>query len=91
MERRLFLHTLGACAVATSPFVMAAPDPSAKVQSLSDALRWLDQLQQAPGIKTTGAWPLVAILEHMAQSIEMSMQGFPQPKSALFQNTLGTI
>ena len=76
--------------MATSPFVMAAPDPSAKVQSLSDALRWLDQLQQAPGIKTTGAWPLVAILEHMAQSIEMSMQGFPQPKSALFQNTLGT-
>ncbi len=62
---------------------------NSKVQSLDDALRWLDQLESAAGAKTTGTWPLVTVLDHLAQSIEMSMTGFPQPKSALFQNTLG--
>jgi hypothetical protein len=61
-----------------------------KVSNLSEALRWLDQLQAAPGVKTSGVWPLSVILEHLAQSIEMSLDGFPQPKSPLFQNTLGT-
>jgi hypothetical protein len=60
-----------------------------KVSNLSEALRWLDQLEAAPGVKTSGVWPLSVILEHLAQSIEMSLEGFPQPKSALFQNTLG--
>jgi Protein of unknown function (DUF1569) len=59
------------------------------VSNLSDALRWLDQLEAAPGIKTSGAWQLSMILEHLSQSIEMSLEGFPQSKSALFQNTLG--
>jgi hypothetical protein len=61
-----------------------------KVSNLSQALRWLDQLEAAPGVKTSGAWPLSVILEHLAQSIEMSLQGYPQPKSPLFQNTVGT-
>lgn len=60
-----------------------------KVQSLDDVLRWLAALEKAGGARTTGAWPLVSMLEHMAQSVEMSMDGFPQPKSALFQNTAG--
>ena len=61
----------------------------APVQTLAQARLWLDQLERTPGAKTTGAWPLVAVLEHLAQSIEMSMDGFPQPKSAAFQHTLG--
>jgi Protein of unknown function (DUF1569) len=60
-----------------------------KVQSLDDALRWLDKMEKAAGAKTTGAWPLVAVLEHLSQSIEMSLNGFPAPNSALFQNTVG--
>jgi hypothetical protein len=84
MKRRDFLATTtlaltGGFAIADVP----------KVQSLDDALRWLDKLHQAASVKTTGAWPLVSVLEHMAQSIEMSLDGFPQPKSALFQNTAG--
>ena len=35
------------------------------------------------------AWSWSQTLEHCAQSIEFSLQGFPAPKSALFQNTLG--
>lgn len=60
-----------------------------KVQSLDDALRWLDKLDRAASVRTTGAWPMGAVLEHMAQSVEMSMEGFPQPKSAAFQSTAG--
>jgi hypothetical protein len=30
------------------------------------------------------------VLEHLAQSVEMSMDGFPQPKGALFQKTAGS-
>jgi hypothetical protein len=60
-----------------------------KVQSLDDALRWLDRLDRAGSVRATGAWPMGAVLEHLAQSIEMSMDGFPQPKSAAFQATAG--
>ena len=61
-----------------------------KVQSLDDSLRWLDRLEKAGSVKAVGAWPLGAVMEHLAQSIEMSMDGFPQPKSALFQGTAGS-
>ena len=62
---------------------------SGTVQSIPQALQWLDQLGQAASVGTTGRWPLVAVLEHMAQSVEMSLDGFPAPKSALFQSTVG--
>lgn len=61
-----------------------------KVQSLDDSLRWLDRLEKAREVKAVGAWPMGAVLEHLAQSIEMSMDGFPQPKGELFQKTAGS-
>jgi hypothetical protein len=57
--------------------------------TLDEARRWLDALDAAANPRATGAWPLGAVLEHLAQSIEMSLDGFPQPKSALFQSTAG--
>lgn len=61
-----------------------------KVQSLDDVLRWLDRLERATQVSSTTSWPMGAVLEHMAQSVDMSMDGFPEPKSALFQATLGS-
>lgn len=61
-----------------------------KVQSLDEAMRWLDRLEKAARVQATGAWPLAAVLDHLAQSIEMSMDGYPQPRSALFQSTAGS-
>jgi hypothetical protein len=84
MKRRDFL----AAATLTFTGGVAMADLP-KVQSLDEALRWLDKVEQAASVKTTGQWPMVSVLEHMAQSIEMSLDGFPQPKSALFQNTAG--
>jgi len=57
--------------------------------TLQECVGWLDALEAAPSVKTTGAWPLSTILDHLAQSIEMSIDGFPQPKSPLFQKTAG--
>jgi hypothetical protein len=61
-----------------------------KVQTLDDVMRWLDRLERATQVQSTTAWKMSAVLEHMAQSVDMSMDGFPEPKSALFQATLGT-
>lgn len=60
------------------------------VRSLEDSLRWLDRLEKAGSVTTTGAWPPGAVFAHLAQSIEMSMDGFPQPRSPLFQATAGS-
>ena len=87
MKRRLFLLTPAVLASTTYTGTALADLP--KVQSLSEALRWLDKLSSATSAKTTGTWPLVSVLDHMAQSVEMSLDGFPQPKAEIFQNTLG--
>ena len=60
-----------------------------RVNSLADAGAWLDRLERSRP-RATGAWPLSSVLDHLAQSIEMSMDGFPQPRGALFQKTAGT-
>ena len=59
------------------------------MNTLADCLAWLDNIERAPSVKTTGAWPLSAVLEHCAQSVEMSIDGFPQAKGELFQKTVG--
>lgn len=61
-----------------------------RVRTLDDSLRWLDRMERAPAVKSTGAWPLGAVLEHLAQSIEMSMDGYPEARSELFQRTAGS-
>lgn len=87
MKRRTLMQ-IPLIATTTSFSAMALADEP-RVMTLPDAQRWLDRLQAAPQARATGAWPLPAVLEHLAQSIEMSMDGFPQPRSAVFQNTLG--
>ncbi len=61
-----------------------------KVKSLDDSMRWLDRISRAQSVNAIGAWPLGAVLEHLAQSIEMSMDGYPNERSALFQSTAGS-
>jgi hypothetical protein len=40
-------------------------------------------------IKHTGGWTPAQVFEHLAQSVDYSMTGFPESKSALFQSTAG--
>jgi hypothetical protein len=95
MQRRRFilsgLNSAGALALAT-PLLASGATPGTdalKVQSLLAAQQWLDAMEKANTARTTGKWPLNSVLEHLSQSIEMSMDGFPLPKSALFQSTTG--
>ena len=55
----------------------------------ADCRRWLERVEKARSPRATGAWPPGAILDHLAQSVEMSMDGYPQPRGALFQGTAG--
>lgn len=84
MQRRHFL---------ISPLVFttgAAMADTPKVQSLDDVVRWLDKLDRAAQVQSSTAWKMSAVLEHLAQSVDMSMDGFPESKSAVFQATLGS-
>jgi hypothetical protein len=88
MQRRAFIAApLGVLSTLAAGAAMAQ---TTKVQSLDDVLRWLDAVDKAAQPRTTAGWPLPAVLEHLAQSIEMSLHGFPEPKSPLFQATAGT-
>ncbi len=40
-------------------------------------------------VKVTGGWNLSQIFNHLAQSIEYSMTGYPQHKSDTFKSTVG--
>ena len=84
MQRRHFL--IAPLAFTTGATMADTP----KVQSLDDVLRWLDKLDRATLVHSGTAWKMYAVLEHMAQSVDMSLDGFPEPKSTLFQATLGT-
>ncbi|SEW29854.1 Protein of unknown function [Cognatiyoonia koreensis] len=48
----------------------------------------LDTLASRP-LEKAGSWDATRTFHHLAQSVEFSMAGFPEHKSALFQNTVG--
>lgn len=39
--------------------------------------------------RTSGAWSLATVLQHAAQSIDYSIDGYPELKSVLFRHTVG--
>jgi hypothetical protein len=58
--------------------------------TLDDARRALVRLPGAP-LRSTGAWDVPEVLHHVAQSVEFSLDGFPQLKPAWFRATLGRL
>ena len=56
-----------------------------------DVLQQLDGIRRAPASALDGPWPLPVALAHCAQSIELSMIGYPVMRSALFRATLGRL
>lgn len=55
--------------------------------TLAAARATIEQLP--PTARTVRGWDLAQVLHHAAQSIEFSLHGFPEPKPAWFQHTLG--
>ena len=76
--------------VASAPWALAGCTPVVPqgFATLAEARRTVGTLT-AGGWRSSGAWSLAQTLNHLAQSVEYSMAGFPAPKSALFQATVG--
>ena len=83
MERRTFL-----VAAATSALVACGAAEVRGFPTIAAALATLDALLKTPQRAHSG-WPLPAVLEHAAQSVEFSLEGFPEVKSPLFHATVG--
>jgi Protein of unknown function (DUF1569) len=77
------LAGLSACQGAT------ATDRALSFTSLAAAEVELARLSAAATLRSAAVWTWAQTLAHCAQSIEYSMLGFPESKSALFQNTVG--
>ena len=85
MDRRTLILAAVAPLV---PGVGIAASAPAGFATVDEARKAVDAL--AGGWRTRSGWALPQVLAHLAQSIEFSMTGFPQPKPALFQATVGT-
>ena len=57
---------------------------------LAHAMRTLERLREAP-LHTRSGWDLAHVLHHSAQSVEYSLDGFPQLKPAWFRASLGSM
>lgn len=64
-------------------------DRALSFASLAEAEEEIARLAQATTLHSAAVWTWAQTLEHCAQSIEYSISGFPQPKSKLFQTTVG--
>ncbi len=93
-SRRIFLvsTTAGIALAGTSACQSPRPgDRQLVFTSFADAVSELDRLAAAPKLTTAAVWNWVQTLNHCAQSIEYSLSGFPQAKSAVFQRSVGAL
>jgi hypothetical protein len=72
---------LGGCAMAEVKTFPTLASARAAIESLLTG--------GGGGSRHTGSFTLAQMLEHAAQSVEYSLNGFPEPKSAVFQATVG--
>ena len=96
LTRRIFLKSaLGTLAVGPAVLLSACSDGDAvdrqlQFSSLGAALDEAERLADSATVDPGPGWTLPQTFVHCAQSIEFSMSGFPQMKSAVFQNTVGS-
>ncbi|WP_161974582.1 DUF1569 domain-containing protein [Piscinibacter terrae] len=94
-KRRAFLTVGGLAAAgvaAGAGYVATHRDhalASAEFRDLPTALRTLDSLRTTP-MKMRSGWDLPHVLHHAAQSIHGSIDGYPHPKPAWFQASIGS-
>jgi hypothetical protein len=91
VTRRQLLFAAGAATAAsaagTGAWIMGG---SMRFKTIDEARAAVASLAGQP-MRTTGAWSLSQVLNHAAQSVEYSLDGFPQPKPAWFRATVGPL
>ncbi len=88
-RRRVIAGATGALGVAVAGFgyaVRSSPHPH--LTSFSEVVAWLDSKKSA-NLTAREGWPVATALAHCAQSIELSMTGFPALRSGVFRSTVG--
>ena len=97
MKRRTLIRLAGASAVAVvavggggALWLSGPAAPVSGFASIAAARRWVQAIGSGAATVTAG-WSAAQVFEHCAQSIEYSLSGFPQPRSALFQDTAGAL
>lgn len=92
-ERRYLLRSafVGASGVSLCAAHAATIDRGLVLTSLAQAMAEVDRLSQAQALSSSVEWTWAQTLEHCAQSIEYSMTGYPEPKAAWFQHTVGAL
>ncbi len=93
--RRAVLVSCGTASLlaASTTACQQSPDTDRRLVfgSLQQAMQEVESLAAAKALRTAAVWSFAQTLAHCAQSIEYSMTGFPQPKSSLFQHTVGAL
>lgn len=101
-DRREFLKTsakVGALATTVTTTTVACANKESgddvvnrklKIATLDKAFKEAERLVTADITTNDGTFNLAQTLIHCAQSIEFSISGFPEHKSALFQRTVGS-
>jgi hypothetical protein len=87
-------------ALKTTTVLLAAPVVATQLAACTGRLKtfttWKDgqqavlELLFTPKVVQDNAWNLSQVMQHLAQSIEFSMQGFPALKGAWFRSSIGS-
>ncbi|GGB58811.1 DUF1569 domain-containing protein [Shewanella inventionis] len=98
MQRRQFLKVgmlTSVVGISAASALWLSQGGDAKSLTLEALLSKLEMLGALPTEVLTkmslGQWNSAQVFTHCAQSVEFSMSGFPQHKSAVFKRTIGTI
>jgi hypothetical protein len=75
-------------AAATAPLAACGVAEVKTFPTLASAFAAIEGL--ARGHLSKGTWNLAQVLQHVAQSVEYSIDGFPELKSALFRAAVGS-
>lgn len=93
MNRRLFLKAsgfagIGLASVGGYNWLTTAENKAPL--TIDAAVTTLNDILKLDSIKTHGNWTAHQVFNHIAQSIEYSMTGYPQHKSDIFKSTVGS-
>lgn len=96
-RRRLLKVALGGSALAVAGagvgtlWLRGEPAPIATFPDTDAALTWIDAVSRDPSVRSITAWTLAQVLEHAAQSVEYSLDGYPTINSKLFRASVGAL
>lgn len=91
MNRRVFLTTgIGAVAAASGVYYMSSQRGDVSVPSISEMISTLEQCKSKT-ITSMNNWSPEVVFQHCAQSVTMSILGYPEHKSDMFKSTVGTL